>query len=179
MARARARARAWWRLTPLKAFAIVAAGVVSGLLLARLGGKFSGYSYGGNSTPQFDRDPSHLLPSFAQKLELLFTRLRARGYDPYLYEGFKTHADARASSLQPFGAGASVISTSAGTTNPGFFQALGDEAELLDLTWGGQWEGSERDPSYVQAIPRFLASEFRGLETVGARDQFLRETYSA
>lgn len=96
-----------------------------------------------------DRDPGNLDPTFARTLQVLFTRLRARGFQPVLQEGRRSEARARAleahhpdrtsglKSTHLDGAAADVIDSRYGFT-PGpqaraFFAALEDEAVKLGL----------------------------------------------
>lgn len=171
---ARSTRTPWWQLTPVKAVAVTATGFALGLFYALfLERREPRYSFGGNSTPELDRDPYALLPSFADKLELLFQRMRGRGYDPVLYEGYRPD-----SSLHGYGAAATIVSQSQGTSDPGFFKALQDESELLDLTWAGKFTDEDHNKTEVWAIPRFLLGEFKALETHASRDMFLRDTYA-
>lgn len=132
-----------------------------------------GFSYGSAELGSggIDRDPHHLDPSFAKALEKLFRRLRAQGFDPVLFEGYRSPAraaqlhaanpaNARENSVHSYGAAADVISASRQWDDPTFFKALGAQAEALGLTWGGRW--SKNDFDHVQAIavadePAFFA----------------------
>lgn len=172
-------AKHWWDWTWGKAVGITLAGVAAGLAFATL--ESTGYSYGGRGTADRNRDPKLLLPSFAWKLELLFRKMRDRGFDPFLNEGRRTVARAielgkGTTDLHIFGAAVDIISASSGLSDPAFFKALGEEADPLGLTWGGK---IQYDLNHIQAIPNFLASELRARETAGGRDAFLREYYQA
>lgn len=162
------------------------AGMGVGLLIAAF--ERHGYSYGGPNTPILNRDPRRLLPSFADKLEILFERMRKRGFDPFLNEGYRTSARTTTlaaqgkgvvDSLHSYGAAADVISEEWLWGNLAFFKALGEETDELGLTWGGKWKGDDYDPSHIQAIPVFLQDEFRNLETMGSREAFLKDVYTA
>jgi len=173
-----ARAK-WWELTTVRAIGVTLAGVAVGLIFAAL--ESHGYSYGGGSTAAVNRDPKKLLPSFAWKVELLFRRMRARGFDPVLNEGTRTPARAAAlgkdaTDLHLYGAAVDILSARS-LDDPAFFKALGEEAGDLSLTWGGSFH---YELNHVQALPNFLAGELRSLETAGARDAYLlREVYTA
>ncbi len=106
-----------------------------------------------------------MLPGFARKLELLFQRMRARGYDPMLWEGYRTPArasqqaaegDGIADSIHSYRAAADIVDGAkwkAGldpwTATAGFWDALRDEAEKLGLTSGARF--SKVDRPHVQA----------------------------
>lgn len=125
------------------------------------------YSYGGPPVRKgVDRDPDNLLPGFARKLETLFQRMRARGYDPMLWEGYRTpsrasqqaaEGDGIADSIHSYRAAADIVDGARWKkgldpwTNValGFWAALGQEAEKLGLTWGGRF--THTDNPHVQA----------------------------
>lgn len=130
----------------------------AGALLWLAGGRSSsssaprgGYTYGGPPLKKgIDRDPDNLIPAFAQKLEVLFQRMRARGFDPTLWEGFRSDARARIlkesgagtyPTLHQYGAAADIVDNKLLWNAPrAFYQALGEEADRLGLTWGGHWK---------------------------------------
>lgn len=134
---------------------------------------FSGYNYGGSPLQVgVDRDPKHLIPSFAKKLNKLFSAMRARGYKPLLWEGLRTPERASqlaakglgiSNSLHIYGAAADIVDESTAPRYwdgaPGFWTALGQEAKKLGLTWGGDF--SSRDLPHVQAITVAQESRFR------------------
>jgi hypothetical protein len=142
----------------------------------------SGFNYGGpDSANGLSRDPDRLLPAFARRLNLLFSALRARGYDPMLNEGYRSPARALAlsqpradgskppgiaNSLHIYGAAADIISASSGFSNPAFFRALGEEADRLGLFWGGHFK-SHLDTPHVQAVPGELDTQLRTLAARG------------
>lgn len=120
-----------------------------------------------------NNDPGKLLPAFRQKLEVLFARLRARGLDPLLYEGYRSPERAKQLSSEhcapcqnapsrtcctgvypsqhSIGAAADIVSVSKGFSAPKtFWDAIGKEAETIGLTWGGRF--SRPDPGHVQAM---------------------------
>lgn len=155
----------WWR-----ALVTVSVGLVAGLVIERLS----------RPTPALALPPG-LLPAFAARVSALMEQLHARGYNPVLLppEDYPDEPLTRAGAaihivhVTPRGVAAGA------RLDPGFLYALDQESDILSLTWGGKWSDSSRDPTLVQAIPRFLESEFRALETQGSRDQFLREAYAA
>jgi peptidoglycan L-alanyl-D-glutamate endopeptidase CwlK len=128
------------------------------------------YSFGGAPLRKgIDRDPHNLLPGFAVKVEALFQRLRARGYKPLLWEGLRTPA--RAAELERRGTGSARSIHCLGAAvdivdeqrkwgaSADFWQAIGQEAAALGLTWGGLWR--KRDLPHVQAISVAEQAAFR------------------
>jgi peptidoglycan L-alanyl-D-glutamate endopeptidase CwlK len=141
------------------------------------------YSYGGAPLKAgIDRQPKKLLPRFARKIETLFQRLRARGYQPMLWEGYRTperaaELEQRGTgirlSMHSLGAAVDVVDGSTGNpwkASPGFWRALGEEAEKLGLTWGGRWKS--KDMPHVQAIPVSQQTVFRAM-THNERNQIV------
>jgi hypothetical protein len=152
------------------------AGVGAGLLVLLSAGTaaaaspaaiFGRYSYGGKSTRRgIDRDPENLLPGFAREIELLFKRMRARGFNPYLWEGLRTPQ--RAAELAAKGSGSKLsLHIYGGAVDivngdqvekggdpwkapAAFWQALGEESKRLGLTWGGVWSSPDRP--HVQGV---------------------------
>ena len=147
-------------------------GGVGALLL--LGGG-AAYTFGGSPLKKgVDRQPKKLLPAFARKVETLFRRMRARGFQPMLWEGYRTPA--RAAELHRKGTGVKLSMHSLGAAvdvvdgsnpgnpwaaSPGFWKALGEEAEKLGLTWGGRW--AKADYPHIQAIPVSQQTAFRAM----------------
>lgn len=144
--------------------------------------KLLGYSYGsktpGVASPDagggtLDRDPANLVPAFADKVEILFQRLRAAGFDPMLNEGLRTPERGRRlqelgysqigpKSTHVYGAAADILSKSGGWAgSEPLWQAMGPMAEDLGLIWGGRW--GFYDPAHVQAISTNVQREFRAL----------------
>jgi hypothetical protein len=133
----------------------------------------SGYSFGGPPLRAgVDREPANLLPAFAAKVEKLFQAMRARGFEPLLWEGLRTPARAAKlaaggtgseNSLHVLGGAVDVVDGSTApnywTGAPGFWGALGVEAERLGLTWGGR--RTRVDLVHVQAVPVAQQTAFR------------------
>lgn len=132
----------------------------------------SEYSYGGpRIRADVDRDPGKLIPAFARQVELLFQRLRERGFDPLLWEGHRSLK--RAADLADRGTGirlsmhcygAAVDIVRASPPHWGhdpMWRAIGQEADALGLTWGGHWPRSDRP--HVQAIPLHAQERFRAM----------------
>ena len=121
------------------------------------------YSYGGpDSTRGLSRNPALLLPAFADRLELLFQALRKRGFDPMLWEGWRSKERAKMlaatgkgieDTLHNYGAAVDIVSASKLWSDPKFFKALAEESKKLGLYPGYDWEGDEHDPPHVQAVP--------------------------
>lgn len=155
---------------------------IGGAALLLLGGGAT-YVYGGAPKRRgVDRDPAKLLKPFAKKLNLLFRRMRARGFQPMFWEGRRTAQ--RASelakrgtgiklSMHTLGAAADIVDGSTANpwkASPGFWTALGQEARKLGLTWGGDW--SKRDFSHVQALAVNQQTAFRRM-TPGQQARFV------
>ncbi len=146
--------------------------LVGGAAALLLGGGAAAYVYGGPSVRRgVDRDPKKLLPAFARKLNTLFKRMRARGYQPMLWEGQRSDERAAALSkkgtgirlsMHRLGAAVDIVDGSTGNpwkASPGFWTALGQEAAKLGLTWGGSW--TKRDFPHVQALAVNQQAAFR------------------
>lgn len=119
------------------------------------------YSFGGEEIRKdVCRDPHKLLKPFADKVETLFERLRARGEDPLCWETWRSAE--RAQGLSDRGAGVKLSTHCLGlacdivhaedywSAGRSFWDAVGEEAEALGLTWGGRWR--RRDFPHVQAV---------------------------
>jgi peptidoglycan L-alanyl-D-glutamate endopeptidase CwlK len=113
-----------------------------------------------------DRDPKKLVPAFGWRIEKIFRAMRARGFEPMLWEGYRTPA--RASELAARGTGISDSLHAYGiavdvvdgkqwakgkdpwAAETGFWAALGEEAEREGLTWGGRF--SKPDRTHIQGV---------------------------
>lgn len=144
----------------------------AGLAVAALGG--TAYTFGGAPLRAgVDRDPKKLIPSFAKKLNILFARMRARGFDPLLWEGYRTPARAAELatkgtgirlSMHSYGAAADILSESKlWNASPAFWKALGEEATALGLVWGGYWSDEDKDRPHVQAVALEDQDGFRAM----------------
>lgn len=131
-----------------------------------------GYTFGGDDIRRgVSRDPQLLLPAFAAKVETLFQRLRQRGLEPMMWEGYRSPE--RAQSLSDRGAGVKlsmhclgaavdIIEREAYWSAPReFWDAVGEEAEGLQLVWGGRWR--RRDFPHVQAVAVRDQAKFRAM----------------
>lgn len=109
-----------------------------------------------------DRDLSKLDPVFRERVEELVRRLVAAGWDPMVWEGWRSFERAEelqrggtgvAKSMHCYGLAADVVWGNAPHWNPprGFWKVLGREAKALGLTWGGDWK--RVDMPHVQALP--------------------------
>ena len=120
-----------------------------------------------------DRNPAELVPAFADKLEILFSRLRQLGFDPMLNEGLRSkergarlkelgYSQAGNKSMHVYGVAADILSKSGGWSgSQALWDAMGPIAEDLGLVWGGRW--SFYDPAHVQAVAVNEQSRLRGL----------------
>ncbi len=150
---------------------------------------FGGRRYDWGEPPRKDRrtgtdvnrDPSKLLPSFAAKIDLLIRRMRAEGYDPMFWEGYRSPERAAAlerigsgirNSIHIYGAAADIVDRKKLWSNPAFFAALGRNAKAIGLTWGGDWKRG--DKPHVQGLAVSAQSAFRALPSAQAREQFLQ-----
>jgi len=153
--------------------------VTAGVTLLYLATRGPKYAFGGPNTATLNRDPRMLLPSFVARLNLLFARMRALGWDPYLNEGYRTPERAAelakdgsgiVDSMHSYGAAADIRSESAGWSNPQFFVDLGRESEALGLTWGGHWG----DANHVQAVS---VADQPGLRVAGSKTWALADKF--
>jgi hypothetical protein len=121
------------------------------------------------------RDPTEVVPAFADKVETLLARMRARGFDPVVHEAWRSHARATrlaadgkgiVESLHTYGGAVDVVSASEGWSPPqAFWAALGEESERLGLTWGGTFGVPDRP--HVQAVPPNKQQAFRAATPAG------------
>jgi hypothetical protein len=114
-------------------------------------------------------DLEALQPEFRRKVEALITRMQADGFDPMVWETYRTPARAKLLSkrgtgiapradgsipigMHQLGLAVDIVSKSKLWTPPrAFWDALGAEAKALGLTWGGTWK--RVDKPHVQMIP--------------------------
>ena len=109
------------------------------------------------------RDLDALVPSFRAKVVTLLARMKARGYDVWLYETYRSperiallaaRGTGSPRSMHEFGVAADIVEadkTPWVANVPGLWDALGEEAEALKLTWGGRFR-TRKDYPHVQAI---------------------------
>jgi hypothetical protein len=139
------------------------------------------------SNKKIDNSLDNLLPSFGAKVQVLLYNMEQMGYDPILFEGYRTPARAKelagkglgiANSLHIYGAAADIISKSKLWSAPNdFWVALGNEAKKLGLVWGGDFP-HKPDVDHVQAISVREESRFRGLASNDVRDSYLSDKYA-
>jgi hypothetical protein len=122
-----------------------------------------------------------LVPAFRQKIVQLLSNLRARGFDPIVFDAVRTAKEAQANaakgtgivdSLHLYGLAVDIIDADKGWSNPVFFKALRDEAEKLKLTSGARF--SKIDWPHVQAVPVSAQKAVRALATAAARNEFVK-----
>ena len=135
------------------------------------GSKLPGIASSSAGGGELNRDPARLLPSFADTVEVLFQRLRARGFDPVLNEGYRSpergahlkslgYSQTGDRSLHVYGAAVDIISAAGGWQgSEDLWQAMGPIAEDLGLVWGGRW--SFYDPAHLQAVAVSEQSKLR------------------
>jgi hypothetical protein len=134
------------------------------------------YTFGGDPVRAgVDRDPAKLQPAFARKVEKVFQGMRARGFEPMLWEGYRTPARAAELSVRGTGISDSLHANgiavdvvdgalwAAGrdpwAASAAFWAALGQEYERQGITWGGRF--SRGDRPHGQAIPVSMQAAFR------------------
>lgn len=128
-----------------------------------------------------DRNPENLLPAFRQRLERVFEDMRAAGFSPLLWEGYRTPERARKlaaggvgieRSLHTLGAAADVVdAVKLWNASPAFWEALAHAARANGLTSGSDFG----DPPHVQAVPVAKQSELRA---AADKDSYLRRLYA-
>lgn len=117
--------------------------------------------------PPPDRDLGKLHPAFRERVELLLRAMRARGFDPIVWETFRTRervayliaSGKRAvyDSMHCYGLAVDVVSDAKlWSPGPAFWQALGQEARALGLVHGGDFKNAKGEPNpdnpHVQAV---------------------------
>lgn len=121
-----------------------------------------------------------LLPSVQRAVQIVLTRLHERGYDPLVWETYRTRERALelakkgsgiALSMHELGAAADIVSKSRMWDWPSFYEALAEEAEKIGLTSGHRWK--RVDSVHVQAVPVAHQSQFRKLKPEH-RDAYVR-----
>lgn len=151
------------------------------------------YSYGGERVRQaVDRDPTKLLPPFAAKVEELFRAIRARpqGFDPFLWEGFRSFERAErlakrgtgiVKSMHCYGAAVDIVDSddTPWAAPDGFWEAVEEEAIALKLHVLYGKDGKRRDRPHVQAVPQapHIQDAFREM-TRAKRIEFLEDQWS-
>lgn len=135
-------------------------------------------------------DVSMLLPSFRERVLAVFAALKQEGYNPRIFETYRTPARGAwlklrgktrngAASLHCYNAAADFIDAKLGWENRKFFDALGKIGIAHGLTWGGDWDSDPSTPQdfddrpHLQAIPVHMQKTFRALETLVARERFV------
>lgn len=127
-----------------------------------------------------DRYDENLLPSFQKQLVVLFARMRARGFDPFLWEGKRSPERAKQlsqtgtgieRSLHINGAAVDIVSESKlWNAGAAFWAALQEEAEALGLISGRAF--TSKDLPHVQAVKVSEQTAFRKLSQ-SEQDDFI------
>lgn len=121
-----------------------------------------------------------LLPSMQRAVQILLTRMRELGYDPKVWETYRTRERALelskkgsgvALSMHELGAACDIVSESRLWDWPEFYETLCVEAEKLGLVSGHRWK--RVDSVHTQAIPVSQQAVFRSLKPED-RDAFCR-----
>jgi hypothetical protein len=109
------------------------------------------------------RDLGELTPCFRQRVEVLLSRLAARGLSVQVWETYRSPARVKlltargtgsARSVHPYGVAVDIVErdkTPWHANQPGLWEAIGEEAERLGLVWGGRFR-SRSDRPHVQAL---------------------------
>ena len=155
---------------------------------------FGGCSYGGASIRKgVHRDPKDLIPAFAQKIELLFQRLRALGHNPLLWEAYRSPERAAKlkkkgtgikQSMHCLGAAVDIVEDDSTQWDPethGFWDDIGNEAEKLGLVVLYKGSGKKRrrfDRPHVQALPVSMQAKFRRM-TEHEREEYITKRLAA
>lgn len=123
-----------------------------------------------------ERDLDKLVPAFRERVAGLVLRLQARGFKARAHETYRSPERARqlvaegkskstgGLSMHCYGLAADIICAdhkwACRASGCRFFAALGEEARVLGLVWGGDWDGDGDtkdqtfiDLPHVQAIP--------------------------
>jgi len=131
-----------------------------------------------------------LQPAFRARVQELLANMRARGFDPLVWETYRDPARGEklnakqggvlvGASMHCLGLAADIVDAKRRWAAPDFFTALGEEAERIGLVWGGRFknpDGSEgRDRPHVQAIPIEAQQAARTLTTAAELDALARQ----
>lgn len=107
------------------------------------------------------RDPSGVVPAFADKIERVMRRLRARGFDAVVSEAYRTPARAQrlneggtgiAKSLHSYGGAVDIVDRKFGwETSAAFKNAVVEEVEREGLMSGRRFSNKD-DWAHAQAV---------------------------
>jgi len=133
------------------------------------------WTYGGASLRRgVDRDPVRLLPGFADRLERVFRGMRTDGFEPMLWEGYRSFERAARlaargtgikRSMHCYGIAADIVDSDAThwTAPAGFWASIRNHAHRAGLHTLVYSDGSPRDYPHVQAIPVSEQFAFRAM----------------
>ena len=138
------------------------------------------------ATKRWD-DPGLLLPEFRSRVELLLNRLTAAGFEPVLFETYRSPERAAALAKRGTGIALSMHCLAAaadiicrrhkwdcGKNDCQFYEQLGKHAEHVGIYWGGLWK--TRDLPHVQAIPVNKQAALRGANDQTARERIVAQS---
>lgn len=107
------------------------------------------------------RDMDLLVPAFRSRVESVLADMRAQGFDPLVWETWRSRERAAllsargvgvVQSMHCYGCAVDIISESKRWGAPRkFWLALGAAAKAHGLTWGGTWR--RHDLPHLQAVP--------------------------
>lgn len=108
-----------------------------------------------------DRDMDKLVPEFRTRVELLLTKMQNWGFDPMVWEAWRSFERARllqargvgvAKSVHCYGLAVDLVSESRKwSPRPTFWMSLEKACAELNLCWGGHFRRVDRP--HVQALP--------------------------
>lgn len=123
-----------------------------------------------------------LNPAFGQKVQTLIKKLKARGFRPKIFYGWRSVAvqqelvkkgrsrvrfsfhNAQKPDGTPNSYAADIIDSRYGWSNSqetrNYWKAQGEEAKELRLIWGGEWK-NPWDPAHVQFLPNSQLSAIK------------------
>jgi len=128
------------------------------------------------------RDPAEVVPAFADKIELVMQRMRARGFDPVVHEAYRTperaaHLAEKGTgiklSLHSYNGAVDIVDSALGWgASKAFKDALVEEVERAGLMSGRRFSTKD-DWAHAQAVQtahvaRFIASNWDERNTLAA-----------
>ena len=129
-------------------------------------------------------DPDYLIIPFRARITALLGRMTALGFKPLLWETYRTPTRAEAlarkgvgirDSIHCYGAAADVVCGEhrwdCKKHSCEFFSSLGEQAEKLNLVWGGRFK--RVDAPHVQGVLVKDQARFRAMKAFADREAFV------